>query len=1097
MNTSGSTRGLVARTGAAISVLLLGLLLTSGALAQVTSSNIRGQVTDSDGDGIADATVEIVHLPSGTTSTAVTGPSGQFFQSGLRVGGPYRITVSADDYRGSDLDQIFLQPGSQDPFRFALESDTADLDRLVVTSAALSSAVELNNGVGSTFSARDIANNPATDRDVLQTIARDPLANSNEVGELTVAGVNPRFNGLSIDGSLQQDDFGLSDQTYATARSPINLDVIESATLVASDYSVTTSGFTGGLVNVVTKSGSNEFDGSIYYGYQDDSFIGDDFDGGSFNPGEFEEEEYGLFVSGPIIKDRLFFLLSYEEYETGSPADFSQFDSRNEVAPGFFDAVTSVVQDIYGFDAQGRPAAAQIPETSERLLAKVDWNISYDHRASFTYQNTEETGTSIGADEFVSAWYDTPVDLEAYTAQLFSDWAYNFSTTLRVNYKEFSRGQDCRAGNQFGQFELDEWQVADLVGTPFEGLLGENQGGSFILGCDRFRHANVFEDDRLQLFLSGDYFVGDHIITFGGEYENYGLFNVFNPTSNGNFVFETPQQLLNRTPARVDYSNVPSNNRFDGAAEWEYDKITLFVQDRWQITPDFELSYGLRYEMYEQSDAPAFSQEIFDTYGVRTDNNLDGLDLFLPRVGFLWTPLARTSISGGFGLFAGGAPQVWVSNAFSQGTIFARSTNVTNADIGQVPQELLDAVGSGGAGLPIDYISEDFDIPSDWKASLRLEQGFDLNDFFGMNWGDNYRFTAQYLFTRARDGYNWTNLAQTRLDEALPAGVAPDGRPIYADLDDLGINNLTELGNVGGAESHTYTLQLSKLFDSGFYFDLSYAYQDVESPTPGTSSRGLSNWRGLFTLDRNNPLPTVSPFQTEEAIKLGFGYEANWLGSYSTRFDVFGQWLSGDQWSTSFDVGSSNSLFGRAGQGEGPFDNSPLYIPNPGSDPLVVYGSGFDVEGFFRYVDANGIQTGQVHDPYSNRSGWNNIWDLRIQQELPGIPGLGRFVGDNNFKLILDIDNFLNLLDSDWGRFDNGPRFGQANIVQADLISVEDLNNLGVDGAPALRGDDPRTVCQSAGDCVYRYRDFDNDPTNFASASQSIYEIRLTLRYDF
>jgi len=1096
MNTSGLSRGLGSWAGA-LSVLLLSVLLASSALAQVTSSNIRGQVTDSEGAGIADATVAVLHVPSGTTATAVTGPNGQFFQSGLRVGGPYRITVTADDYQGTDLEEIFLQPGSQDPFRFALESDAAALDRITVTTAALSSAVQLNNGVGSTFSARDIANNPSTDRDVLQTIARDPLANSDEVGELTVAGVNPRFNGLSIDGSLQQDDFGLGDQTYATSRSPINLDVIESATLVASDYSVTASGFTGGLVNVVTKSGSNEFDGSIFYAYQDDSFIGDDFDGGTFNAGEFEEKEYGMFVSGPIIKDRLFFLLSYDEYETSSPVDFSQFDSNNQVSPAFFETVTSVVQDVYGFNAQGRPSAAQIPETTERLMAKVDWNINYDHRASFTYQSTEESGTSVGADEFVSAWYDIPVELDAYTAQLFSDWSYNFSTTLRVNYKEFSRGQNCRAGNNFGQFELDEWQVEDLIGTPFEGQLGENQGGAFILGCDRFRHANDFNDDRLQVFLSGDYFVGDHVITFGGEYEQYNLFNVFNPTSNGNFVFETPQQLLNRTPARVDYSNVPSNNRFDGAAEWGYDKITLFVQDRWAITPDFELSYGLRYEMFDQSDAPAFSQEIFDTYGVDTSNNLDGLDLIMPRVGFLWTPFARTTISGGFGLFAGGDPKVWTSNAFSQGTNFARSTSVTNADIGQVPQELLDAVAAGGAGVPIDYISDDFETPSDWKASLRFEQGFDLNDFFGMDWGNNYVFSAQWLYTRARDGFNWVNLAQTQLAEALPTGTAPDGRVIYADLDDLGINNLTELNNVDGAESHVFTMQLAKVFDNGFNFDVSYAYQDVESPTPGTSSRGISNWRSLFTLDRNNPDPTVSPFMTEHAFKLGLGYEANWFGNNATRFDVFSQWLSGDQWSTSFDVGRTNALFGRAGQGESPFDNSPLYIPTPGGDPRVVYGSGFDVDGFFQYVDENGIATGEVHDPYSNRSAWNNIVDLRIQQELPGIPGLDRFVGDNGFKLILDIDNFLNLLDSDWGRFDNGPSFGQANIVRADLISVEDLNALGIDGAPALRGDDPRTVCQSASDCVYRYTDFDDDPTQFTSASRSIYEIRLTLRYDF
>jgi len=1092
MKSLGFTKGWSAWTATSLFTLLFGLMFSISAVAQVTSSNIRGQVADESGNGIANAEVMILHVPSGTVSVAETGPSGQFFQSGLRVGGPYQITVSADEYQGSQFDQIFLQPGSQDPFRFSLASDSADLGTVTVTGVALSESVELNNGVGSTFSARDIANNPSSRRDVLQTIARDPLAQSNEEGELTVAGVNPRFNGLSIDGSLQQDDFGLSDQTYATSRSPINIDVIESATLVASDYSVTSSGFTGGLVNIVTKSGSNEFDGSIYYAYQDDSFIGDEFDGGTFNAGDYEEEEYGFFVSGPIIKDRLFFLLSYDEYDTADPVDFSQSDSNDEVDPAFFSTVSSVVQDIYGFDPGGRPASTQLPETSERILAKIDWNINADHRASFTYQSTEESGTSVGSDEFVSAWYDIPVDLEAYTAQLFSDWTYNFSTTLRVNYKEFTRGQNCRAGAGVGAFELEEWQVEDLVGTPFEGLLGEDQGGDYFLGCDRFRHANEFSDDRLQVFASGDYFVGDHVVTFGAEYEEYNLFNLFVASSNGRFIFENPEQLLNRTPARVDYVNATSNNADDAASAWGYDRWAFFLQDRWAITPDFELSLGVRYERFSQDDEPAFSQEIFDIYGVRTDNNLDGNDLFMPRIGFLWTPWDRATISGGFGLFAGGDPKVWTSNAFQPPTVFARSTNVTNADIFNVPAELLNQVANAATGVPIDYIADDFETPSDWKASLRFEQSFDLGNF-----GDNYRFSAQYLYTQARDGFTWRNLAQTDLSEALPTGVAPDGRVIYADLEDLDIDNLTELGNVDGGESHTFTLALAKAFDNGFNFDVSYAFQDVEAPTPGTSSRGISNWRSIFATDRNNPDPTISPFQTEHAFNIGLGYEVNLFANLMTRLDVFGTIRSGDQWSTTFDVGSSNSLFGRAGAGESPFDNSPLYIPNPGSDPRVVYGSDFDQTAFFRYVDENGIPVGQIHDPYSERSGWNNIWDLRFQQELPGIPGFNRFVGENRFKVILDIENFLNLLDEDWGRFDNGPSFGQANVVSADLVSAADIAEFGIDDAPALRGDDPRTTCLSAGDCVYRFNEFDDDPVDFPSAVRSVYEIRLTLRYDF
>lgn len=1103
MKSLGFSRGLRAWSVVALLALVMSsAFFATSALAQITSSNIRGQVSDENGQGISDAVVQIVHIPSGTVSTATTGETGQFFQSGLRVGGPYRITVTADDYRGSELDQVFLQPGSQDPFRFSLESAAADLGTVTVTGAVISQAVELNNGVGSTFSARDIANQPTTDRDVLQTLVRDPLAQSNGVGELTVGGVNPKFNGLSIDGSLQQNDFGLSnsaglDSTYATDRSPINLDVIESATLVASDYSVTSSGFTGGLVNIVTKSGSNEFDGSIYYAYQDDSFVGDDFDGGSFNAGDFEEEEYGFFVSGPIVKDRLFFLLSYDEYDTSSPVDFSRFDDDTDVDSGFFDAISDIVQDVYGFDAGGRPSSAQLPETSERLLAKIDWNINQDHRASFTYQSTEEFSTNVGADEFVSAWYDIPLELDAYTAQLFSDWSYNFSTTLRINYKEFVRGQNCRAGSGIGQFFLDDWDESDIQGVPeLAGYLQEG-GEDFILGCDSFRQANAFNDDRLQIFASGDYFVGDHVITFGAEYEQYELFNLFIADSQGNFTFDNIQQLIDRNPSRVDYQNVPSNNANDAAAEWGYDRWTFFVQDRWAVTPDFELSYGFRYERFEQSDEPAFSQEIFDTYGVRTDNNLDGNDLFMPRVGFLWTPFARTTISGGVGLFAGGDPKVWTSNAFQAPTVQARIDNFMNADIRTVPQELIDQVASGIAGLPVDYISEDFETPSDWKASLRFEQGFDLQlgDF---DLGDNYRFTAQYLYTKARDGFVWRNIAQTNIDESLPTGVAPDGRIIYADLDELGIGNLTELNNIDGAESHVFTLQLAKAFDSGFNFDVSYAFQDAEAPTPGTSSRGISNWRALFTTDRNNPSPTVSPFQTEHAFNISMGYEVDLFPNLMTRVDVFGQIISGDQWSSTYNVSSSNSLFGRAfGARNGPFDNPPLYVPVPVNDPIVVYGSGFDVEGFFNYIEENGLEVGQIDQPYNRRSGWNNIWDLRFQQELPGIPGLNRFVGENRFKLILDIDNFLNLIDEDWGRFDNGPRFGQARLVTADLVSAADVAAMGIDDAPALTGDAPRTTCLQASDCLYRYNRFSDVSVDNADADRSIYEVRLTLRYDF
>ncbi|MBL38680.1 MAG: hypothetical protein CMP07_09760 [Xanthomonadales bacterium] len=1078
----------------ALLVLVIGLC-SQAVLAQETSSSVRGQVLSVDGNPVAGAEVTVRHVPSGTIARSQTGNGGQFFASGLRVGGPYEIRVVSDDYQTVVRDNIFLQPGSQNPLAITVEP-VADTTDVVTVTAQRSVLGSLNNGVGSSFSAQDIAEQPAINRDVIQTLLRDPLAQSDGEGQLSVAGVNPRFNTFSIDGATQTDNFGLSDGTYATSRSPINLDAVESATLSVADYSVLASDFVGGQVNVVTKSGTNEIDGSVFYAYKDDSFVGNSFDGGNFDPGDFEEKEYGFTLGGPIIKDKLFFFVSYDEYENAAPVDFTNFDRVNGVQPGFFDAVREIIQSTYGFDPGTRPDVANVPETSERTLIKLDWNINLDHRLSFTYQNTEESDVSVGADEFTSAWYDTPLEIEAYTAQLFSDWSNNFSTNLRVNYTEFTRGQICRAGSDVGQISLDfeDGFPGSVAGSPLEGLLTE--GADFIAGCDTFRHANEFDDERLEILASGEYFAGDHVLTFGTEIDQYDLFNLFVPSSRGDFIFETADQLINNNPQGVFYSNVSSNNVNDGAAKWGYDRYAFFLQDRWSITPDFELSYGLRYERIEQDDKPVFSQPVFDTYGVRTDNNLDGNDLFMPRVGFLWTPLARTSISGGFGLFSGGNPEVWVSNAF-QAPVFGEFAFMPGAvNLTQVPQELLDAVAQGVA-QPIDYVGEDFDTPSDWKASLRFQQSFDAV-IGGMDLGDNYVFTAQYLYTRAKDGFNWVNIAQTQLNEALPIGEAPDGRPIYADLDDLGIPNLTKLTNNDGAESSTLTLALAKRYDFGFNFDVSYAYTDAEVVSEGTSSRGISNWRGIFAADRNNPDPRTSPFQQEHSFKFNFGYERNFVSNLMTRVDLFGRLFKGDVWSTAFDVSSRNALFGRAGNRESPFDNNPLYIPTPVNDPRVVYGSGFDVAGFFDYVERNGIPVGKIHDPYSETLGdWNNIWDLRFQQELPGIPGLSRFVGENRFKLILDIENFANLLNSDWGKFTNGPGFGQAGIVQADLVSAADVAANGIDGATALTGDAPRTTCLQASDCLYRYTDFDNDPTQFTNRANSVYEIRLTLRYDF
>lgn len=1052
--------------------------------ASSTSSSVSGRVESSDNNAIAGVTVTLQHVPSGTTAVATTNANGVFFQSGLRVGGPYSITVSSAAHRNIELVDLYFSAGAQTPLRFVMQAQ--NVEEVVVTASQVISVRDLNNGVGSVYSANDISNQPSVSRDVLRTLLKDPLAHSGGTGNLSVAGINPRFNGLAIDGSLQQDDFGLSDNTYATNRSPINIDAIESVSLVASEYSVVGAGYTGGLVNITTKSGDNDWSGSFFSYSTNDGLIGDEYDGDrSYNPGDFDEIEFGGTLSGPIVEDEVFFFVSLDKFDSTRTVDFSNFDRNNGIQPGFFDALRDVIMDTYGFDPGSRPSVASTPVTTERLLTKLDWNVSDVQRLSLTYQSTEEGDTSSGADDFESAWIDFPIELTSLTAQLFSDWSDRLSTNVRMNVKDFSRGQICRAGPGVGHLEFNNINAEDLAGTPLDGLLTDEV--DLLAGCDRFRHANDYNDTRSQFFVAADYVLDQHIIKFGYEHENFDLFNLFVPASNGRFVFDGYEDIVHRE-ARVDYVNVPSNVATDGAAAWSYSKNTLFLQDTWQIHDLFEITLGTRYEQYSQSDRPAFSNEVFGRFGERTDYNIDGKRLFMPRLSFRTTGLEQWVFSGGYGLFSGGDPKVWTSNVFQVPTTFARLYGVHDVSPTVIPHELIHRV-EDSQGTPIDVVDSNFRVPSDWKASLRAEYEYQSSNFL-----NGSVLTAQYLGTSPNRGFGWRNLAHTEISETKPLGVAPDGRPIYADLDALDIGNLTQLTNFEGGHSHILTLAWSNTWDNGIDASLSLARQNIDTVVEGTSSRGISNWRNITATDRNYPEERKSPYEVTSALKGSLGYERD-FGASTFRMDLFGQRSTGSRYTYTFDVHWRNPLFGRAGLGEGPYDNDPLYVPTSPTDPLVVYSSRVDVASLFNYFEENGIESG-IQEPFAFDADPSTIIDLRLQWELPPMPALG-ILGDGRAKLIFDLENVLNFIDSDMGVFHTGPRYRAVNIIQADLVTRADVAANGVDDATALTGDAPRTTCVTADTCVYRFRDFDADDPSFSSASRSVYKMRLGIRFDF
>lgn len=1086
----------------ALSTAFSAVVAPTPVLAQQTDASIRGTIIGADGSPLTGASVSIVHGPSGTASSATTSSNGTFFESGLRVGGPYTITVTASGHEPQVVEGIYLEPGS--PQRVVIDLQRLASSDTIVVVGTRRATIDLNNGAGSAFDRETIANQPSVSRDVVDTLVRDPLVNRGSgTGEISIAGVNPRYNALALDGVLQGDDFGLSSSIYPTARSPISLESIESASVVASSYDVESSGFQGGLINVVTKSGTNEFHGAGYWFRSGQNFLGEISDGTLVPAPEFKEREWGLSLGGPIVKDKLFFFASYENFKSASPANFAGLDAQNGILnpEAFYSTLNDRIQTATGFDPGGRPGSTSLPNSTKRFLGKIDWNITDDHRLEASYQRTRETGTSVSSTSFTSAWYDTPQDLDTYSGGIYSDWTDNFSTALRVGYKDNVRGQNCRAGSDFSEIQLQLIGDEVAMDPAFAGLIDPNvfQDRTFVAGCDRFRHGNEFDDNRLQIFASGNYEWQDHVTTFGGEFENYELRNLFLSDSNGTFVYESLDELDNNMDVDVAYRNVITNDKNDAAAMWGYNKLSLFVQDEWQITPNFAFNLGVRYERFFQNDEPPLREDFVNAYGRPNTDNLDGVDIFQPRFGFNYEPFDRTSITGGFGLFSGGNPQVWVSNAF-QPQIFAVSGTFDNVTPGTIPASLINDVAASDPTTPtfIDTIAPDFKIPSQWKGSVRLTQGFDL-DFGSINLGTDYQFTVQYLYSKIKDDFVWRNIAQT--DLGLAQGVAPDGRPIYADLQDLDVDNAVELGNIGGGRSHIISAALAKQYKNGFNFDVSYAYQDVDSVTPGTSSRAVSNWRSLVTFDRNDPEVGTAPFETKHAFNINLGYENSFFGDLVTRLDLFGSIQSGDPFSYTFNVSSSNALFGRAGNFESPFDNDLLYIPTMSggmsSDAGAVFASSFDGDGFEAFVNEQGYKQGAIIGKNSRRGQWNQLWSFRFQQDLPFANFGWDRLDENRLKLVVDVFNVANLINDKWGTRYDAPGFDTQAIVAADLVSADDVAMNGIDGATALTGNDPATVCVNAGDCVYRFNSFAEQPTSFANLSQSVYKIRVGVRLDF
>ncbi|MBE0365942.1 hypothetical protein PULV_b0654 [Pseudoalteromonas ulvae UL12] len=994
--------------------------VSGAAMANDTASAVKGQITGPNGNPAAGTKITIIHVPSGSTKNAVVNESGLFSAKGLRVGGPYQIIVDSDKFEDTMLEDVYLTLGNTYPVNVALNAKS-DIEQIVVTGRPISSFAG-GTGPSANFGLEQLENAPAINRDLKDIVRADPrifIDESRGDDAIQCGGGNPRFNSLTLDGVRMNDNFGLNDNGYPTVRTPFSYDAIDQVAVELAPFDVNYGGFTSCNFNAVTKSGTNEVHGRVFFDYTNDSMTGDKIEGKDIPQGDFSEKRYGFSVGAPLIEDKLFIFVAYEELEGVELFDYPKLGNTadDSVSTADLARIVQIAKDKYNYDAGTTPTS--MPVDDQKLLVKLDWNINDDHRASVVYNYNDGFKLSQSDDWAVtldSHFYERGAEFTSVVGSVYSDWTDNFSTEVRIGKSDVDmRQESLDAASSFGEVQI------------------RHNGQTVFLGPDDSRQSNDLDYDTTTFKVAGTYYLGEHEITGGYEFEEVNVFNLFMQHTQGEFRFDSIDDFEAGQAARVYYNNsAGTNNPDDVAANFGFAQHTFYLQDEYNFMDyDLSVTFGLRYDKFTSDDKPNYNAKFEQRYNFDNQKNMDGIDLLQPRFGFNWQAAENLEVRGGFGLYSGGNPNVWVSNAYSndgatQIGLQERGVDLFNTPmvggglpIYEVPQSMYDEIANtpiGGGDGSVNAIDYSFEIPSEWKYAIG-------GTYFTE---DNYIITLDLLHSQKQDSAIVYDIG---LEDS--GNVGPDGRPLYQRKD--GRSGEYILSNVKGDDGQSTVLSaaLSKEYDNGINFTVSYAYTNAEDVNPMTSSTSGSNYGNLAVTNPGNPGLATSNYEVPHRFTFQLGYKHEFFDGYNTRFNLLGQASEGRPYSYTFE-GSDRNF----GDDNWNGNRQLVYIPLV-DDPKVVYNMSQDeINDMNAWIESEGLTRGQTLDRNSQNADWWVKFDVRISQDLPG------FMDGHKGQAYFTIKNVGNLLNDDWGVLKEGAFVGNRMIE----TSINDNNQFVYEG---------------------------------------------------
>jgi hypothetical protein len=1105
------------------------IVAAAPALAQNTTSAVGGTVTTADGQPVAGATVTVLHVESRTTASTTTDAGGRYAARGLRVGGPYTVTVSKDG-KTEVKEGVFLALAET----LTLDLQLGTAQQVVVTGTAnrdrFNAAVM---GAGTSINSAQVAALPSISRN-LQDLARiDPRVaqTDKERGEISAAGQNSRYNAVTIDGVNISDTFGLESNNLPTAKQPISMEAIQSVQVNLSNYDVTQKGYTGANINAVTKSGTNEFHGSVYYAYRNDTMSGPRYNrttGGDTPVPVFKETTKGVTLGGPIIPDKLFFFANYEELSSSrNSPEFGPLGSALTnvgISQSAIDGLRTIGQDVYGINL-GDLNASGSPELNVKdTLLRLDWSINDSHRAMLRYSKTDQSEpifSNFGTRSLSlsSHWYSQVKSIDSLVAQWFGDWTSNFSTEFRVsqrNYDSVPRNNSTLPTIAF-----------DFSGPVPTGVTSGER--TLWTGTERSRHYNELRTKTLDLFLAGNLNLDRHELKFGADLSRNKIFNAFLQDANGQFKFQCETSFgqdcstaasveaavlenfrLGRVSAYQAQLPRPGKTLDDGIARWNLNNTGLFVQDTFKLDKALSLTVGARVDQLDIPQKPAANTaaqaalvpgnpatSTAQSGGFGMDNTVtpDGTSLFQPRLGFNWnlgTDERKRQLRGGFGLFQGAAANVWLSNPFSNtgnamafygcgpnsemsGASKSNSAACATSGVFAIDRANLRAIGNVPTSN-VDFLDPSLRQPSVWKFNLAYEMEL---PWHGLVLG------TEWMHTRNKNGIYYQHL---NLGPATRTG--PDGRELYYNaaaydpgcwtntngnpcsgaraksLANSAFGNVLLATNTSKGGGNALTLSLSQSPSRSFSWGTAYTRTSAKEVSPLTSSVSSSNFNARAVFNPNEEVAANSNYLVRDRISATLNWSAALVSGYKTTFGMVYEGRRGKPYSWTF----NNDM-----NGDGIAGNDLMYIPSaPGSGEVVFAGGAADEARFWETVNSSRElrnSRGKVVSRNGSFAPFVNTIDLRLSQEIPGL--LPKHKG----LITFDFLNFTNFLDRNWGRID------EVGFQSAGGLARSFVN---------FKGIDPAT-----GKYVYSTMATTEDLTTRQAKGESQWAIQVTVKYEF